>query len=63
MWFGRNAQDAHPFVLGLMGWMLQGLDEAGQQLALNNLRSTLTAHDTGHGVLFDSATWLIKAAR
>jgi SAM-dependent methyltransferase len=63
MWFGRDAQDAHAFVLGLMGWMLHGLDKAGQQLALDNLQSTLMAHDTGRGVLFDSATWLIKAAR
>jgi SAM-dependent methyltransferase len=63
MWFGRDAQDAHAFVLGLMGWMLQGLDEAERRLALDNLQSTLTAHDTGRGVLFDSATWLIKAAR
>ena len=27
MWFGTDAEDAHRFVLGLMGWMLDGLDE------------------------------------
>jgi hypothetical protein len=27
MWFGDDADDAHRFVLGLMGWMLEGLDD------------------------------------
>ena len=30
MWFGSNADDAHAFVLGLMGWMLEGLDGEGR---------------------------------
>jgi SAM-dependent methyltransferase len=63
MWFGRDAQDSHAFVLGLMGWMLQGLDKAGHRLAVENLHSTVTAHETSRGVLFDSATWLIRATR
>ena len=49
--------------LGLLGWMLAGLDEAGRGQALGNLRATLTAHDTGHGVLYQSAAWLIRATR
>jgi SAM-dependent methyltransferase len=63
MWLGADAKDAHAFVLGLMGWMLQGLDDPGRSLALDNLRATLTAHETGRGVLFDSAAWLIQATR
>jgi ubiquinone/menaquinone biosynthesis C-methylase UbiE len=63
LWFGTDADDAHAFVLGLMGWMLQGLDEAGRRLAVDRLRSTVAAHDTGGGVLFDSATWLIRGRR
>jgi SAM-dependent methyltransferase len=63
MRFGQDAQDAEAFVLGLMGWMLRGLDEAGHQLALDHLRTTLAAHETGRGVLFDSAAWLILAMR
>jgi SAM-dependent methyltransferase len=63
MWFGSNAEDAHAFVLGLMGWMLQGLDNAGRDRALGNLRATLSAHDTGRGVFYPSAAWIVKAAR
>ena len=33
MWFGNDADDAHRFVLGLMGWMLEGLDDAGRARA------------------------------
>jgi SAM-dependent methyltransferase len=63
MWFGTGADDAHAFVLGLLGWMLHGLDDAGRGRALGNLRTTLTAHDTGHGCLYQSAAWLIRATR
>ena len=63
MWFGDDPDDAYRFALGLMGWMLQGLDDDGRTRALDNLRRTLTAHDTGHGVLYDSATWTTSARR
>jgi SAM-dependent methyltransferase len=63
MWFGDDPDDAYRFALGLMGWMLQGLDDDGRVRALDNLRYTLTAHDTGHGVLYDSATWTTSARR
>jgi SAM-dependent methyltransferase len=63
MWFGDDADSAQQFVLGLLGWMLSGLDDEGRQLAVDRLRATLTAHDTGHGVLFGSATWTIQANR
>jgi hypothetical protein len=29
MWFGSDPGDAHRFVLGLLGWVLDGLDDAG----------------------------------
>ena len=63
MWFGHDAEGAYGFVLGLMGWMLEGLDDARRAQALDNLRVSLTAHDTGHGVLYESATWTIHAIR
>ena len=63
MWFGTGTDDAHRFVLGLLGWMLHGLDGNQRAQALGNLRATLTGHDTGHGVCYQSATWLIRAAR
>ena len=63
MWFGADAEDAHRFVLDLLGWMLHGLDANQRAQALGYLRATLTAHDTGHGVCYQSATWLIRATR
>lgn len=63
MWFGTDADDAHRFVLGLMGWMLHGLDDTGRARALDALRTTLAAHETSDGVLFGSAAWTITATR
>jgi SAM-dependent methyltransferase len=63
MWFGNDADDAHRFVLGLMGWMLEGLDDAGRARAIDALRATMAAHETSAGVLFESAAWIIQATR
>jgi SAM-dependent methyltransferase len=63
MWFGNDADDAHRFVLGLMAWMLEGLDGAGRARAIDALHATMTAHETPDGVLFDSAAWVIAATR
>lgn len=63
MWFGSDGEDAERFVVGLMGWMLQGLDAAGRNRALTDLRATLDSHQTPGGVVFESATWLVRAAR
>lgn len=62
-WFGDDADDGYRFVLGLLGWMLNGLDDAGRLRALDDLRTTLTAHETDHGVVYESAVWLIRATR
>jgi SAM-dependent methyltransferase len=61
MYFGPDAAAAHDFVAGLMGWMLDGLDEEGRRGALDALRATMEEHDTGVGVYFGSATWLVTA--
>lgn len=45
MWFGRDADDAFDLVSGLLGWMLQGLDEPGRNKALDALRATIRAHE------------------
>ncbi|MGH9085242.1 MAG: class I SAM-dependent methyltransferase [Acidimicrobiales bacterium] len=63
MWFGTDADDGHRFVLGLMGWMLEGLDDTGRTRAIDDLRTTMAAHATPDGVLFDSAAWVISAVR
>ena len=63
MWLGHDAADAQRFALGLLGWMLDGLDDQGRRRAVDDLRANLTAHDTGHGVLYESAAWTIGATR
>lgn len=63
MWFGSDPGDARRFVLGLMGWMLDGLDDTGRNRALGALGATLTAHAGRDGVTFASGAWLIRAAR
>jgi SAM-dependent methyltransferase len=63
MWFGAHADDAHRFVLGLLGWMLDGLDEADRAGAVDALRATVAAHETPEGVLYESAAWIIRATR
>lgn len=61
MWFGTDADDAHRFVLGQLGWMLDGLDAAGRGRALDALHATVAAHSTADGVLYESGAWLIRA--
>jgi SAM-dependent methyltransferase len=63
MWFGNDADDAHRFALGLMGWMLHGLDDTGQRRATDELRATMAAHETSDGVVFASAAWTVRATR
>ncbi len=63
MWFGDDADDAHRFLVGLMGWMLEGLDDAGRGRALDGLRATLAAHETPEGVVFGSGAWTVRATR
>lgn len=61
MCFGPGPESAYTFTLGLLGWMLDGLDPAGQERARRDLRSTIEAHDGPDGVTFGSAAWLVTA--
>jgi SAM-dependent methyltransferase len=63
MWFGADADDAHTFALGLLGWMLEGLDQDRRAQALAALRATVAAHTTADGVVYTSGAWLIRAQR
>jgi SAM-dependent methyltransferase len=63
LWFGSDPGDAHRFVLGLLGWMLDGLDDTGRERALDALTATLTTHAGTDGITFASAAWLIRAVR
>ena len=61
MWFGADAADAHQFILGLMGWMLDGLDDEGRAVARDALQAVTDAHQSVDGVTFASATWITTA--
>lgn len=63
MYFGPTADDAHRFVAGLTGWMLEGLDDAGRRRALDDLHARMVAHESPRGVEFGSAMWLVTATR
>jgi SAM-dependent methyltransferase len=62
-YWGPDAAAAYETVLGLAGWMMEGLDEAGRARALEALRTSLEAHAGQGGVTYDSAAWLITATR
>jgi SAM-dependent methyltransferase len=63
MWLGHDADDAQRFVLGLLGWMLRDLDDAGTTRAVDALRTSTAAHETADGVMYDSAFWIVRARR
>lgn len=63
MHFGPTARDAHQFIVGLTGWMLEGLDDAGRRRALDALYASLVEHESSEGVEYGSAMWLITATR
>ena len=63
MRFGADTDDAYQLVLGLMAWMLEGLDDDGRARAQDALRSTIAAHRTSDGVVYDSAAWIVRATR
>jgi len=58
-----SARSAYQLALGLTGWMLEGLDEAGQARAKQALWDSLAAHVAAEGVTYASATWLITARK
>jgi SAM-dependent methyltransferase len=63
MWLGTDADVANQLVVGLLGWMLDGLDDEGRAAGQDALRATIAAHATPEGVLYDSAAWIIRARR
>ena len=63
MSFGPNTDDAFDFVSGLTGWMLESLDQASRNVALEAPRTTIAEHADEHGVTYQSATWIIQARK
>ena len=64
-WAGADAADAFGFVsdTGPVRGLLEGLGPDDQERGLDRLRDAIAAHDTGDGVYFDSAAWLVTARR
>jgi SAM-dependent methyltransferase len=62
---GSDADDAYGFFssLGITRSLLEDLDDAGRQAALDRLRATVEAHATAEGIVFESAAWLVTAQR
>ena len=63
MWFGDDVDDAFALVVGLLGWMLEGLDDDARGRALAALRASMADHQTTDGVVYGSAAWTIRAKR
>ncbi|WP_037312198.1 class I SAM-dependent methyltransferase [Amycolatopsis orientalis] len=63
MYFGEDVDDAAEFVIEQHGGRLRDLDEAARAKAVDTLRADLAEHQTGRGVVYDSAAWLIEARR
>jgi SAM-dependent methyltransferase len=63
MWFGTDPDDGLEFVLGVMGWMLDGLEVDRREAAVRALRDVLSDHQTPDGVLLGSGAWLVTAVR
>jgi SAM-dependent methyltransferase len=62
-WSGADLDDAVRFTATHHAAVLDGYDEATRRRALDRLRALFEAHHTPDGVLFDSATWLVRARR
>lgn len=62
---GSDTEDAYEFVsnLGMTNGLLAELDDGQRKLAMDLVRAKLKEHDTGDGVLFGSAAWLVTARR
>lgn len=63
MLFGRDPAQAYELALGVLGWLLDGLDADGRGRALRDLRASVEAHHTDGAVAYRSATWLVTATR
>jgi SAM-dependent methyltransferase len=65
MELGADAADAFEFFgsSALVGWLLEGVDDAGRAEAMQNLRTVFEQAETPEGVLLGSSAWRISATR
>jgi SAM-dependent methyltransferase len=63
MLFGADADTAHAFVLGQLGWLVADLPDEQRTRAVDALHQVMREHETPDGVLLGSAAWLVTARR
>ncbi|MDB5712141.1 MAG: methyltransferase domain protein [Sphingomonas bacterium] len=65
VYYGANVAAALDWVCGFSttSTALQAMAPADRERALDTLRETLAAHDTGHGVWLGSRAWIVTARR
>ena len=65
VYYGRDSAAALDFVSSFLMTqeMLEGLDTATKERAVERLRATLVEHETDRGVWFDSRAWIVSASR
>jgi hypothetical protein len=65
VYFGPDAARAFEDVtkLGLVAGLLGDLADRARSEALGRVRATLREHETAQGVLFESSSWLVRAAK
>ena len=63
LYFGPDADAAHSFVIGQLGWLVADLPEAQRAQAVADLHAVMREHETSNGVLLGSAAWLVTARR
>ena len=59
--YGRSVDEAHTFLLGLLGWMVADQEPTRRAACIDALRTTLAAHESTDGICFGSAAWLVTA--
>ena len=65
MVLGDDAEDAFAFFgsSNLVGWLLEGVDDAGRAQAMDNLRTLFKEAETPEGVLLGTSMWLVRATK
>lgn len=65
MVLGDDAEDAFAFFgsSNLVGWLLDGVDDAGRAEAMDNLRTAFKQAETSEGVLLGTSAWVIHATK
>ncbi len=61
--YGRTVEEAHDFLTGLLGRLLEGQDQQRRAESVQALRRVLASHQTADGIRFGSAAWLVTARR